>query len=125
MTSAASEGHAPEVVLYFDVVCPYAYLASTQLDALVAGTSARLRLRPILLGGVFREIGQTDDPNRTMSEARAAHGRRDLARWADRFGVPLRMPGAHPRPPVPPVPAPCPPTDPAEPHPGTPPPFRA
>lgn len=88
---------APSVDVYFDVVCPYAYLASTQLDAMLRGTSATLRLRPILLGGVFRELGQADDPNRTMSEARAAHGRRDLARWADKFGVPLRMPRAHPR----------------------------
>ncbi len=97
MTQTSTEVRALEVDLYFDIVCPYAYLASTQLDALMEGTSAHLRLRPILLGGVFREIGQADDPNRTMSAARAAHGRRDLARWADRFGVPLRMPLAHPR----------------------------
>lgn len=85
------------VSFYFDVVCPYAYLASTQLDRLVADTGARLSLRPILLGGLFRQIGQVDDPNRLMSEAKVAHGRRDLARWAQRFGAPLRMPGAHPR----------------------------
>jgi len=97
MTSSFPEGELVAVDLYFDVVCPYAYLASTQLEGLLAGTSARLHLRPILLGGVFREIGQADDPNRTMSAARAEHGRRDLARWADRFGVPLRMPAAHPR----------------------------
>lgn len=82
---------------YFDVVCPYAYLASTQLDRLVAETRAQLSLRPILLGGLFRQIGQVDDPNRLMSEAKVAHGRRDLARWAQRFGAPLRMPSAHPR----------------------------
>lgn len=85
------------VTFYFDVVCPFAYLASTQLDALVEGTDAALSLRPILLGGLFRQIGQADDPNRSMPPAKNAHMRRDLARWAQRFGVPLRMPGAHPR----------------------------
>lgn len=85
------------VSFYFDVVCPYAYLASTRLDSLVAETGARLSLRPILLGGLFRQIGQVDDPNRSMPEAKVAHGRRDLARWAHRFGVPLRVPAAHPR----------------------------
>lgn len=97
MSLATNSTDAPSVDLYFDVVCPYAYLASTQLEAMLRGTTATLRLRPILLGGVFRELGQADDPNRTMSEARTAHGRRDLARWADKFGVPLRMPRAHPR----------------------------
>jgi 2-hydroxychromene-2-carboxylate isomerase len=85
------------VSFYFDVVCPYAYLASTQLERLVAETGAQLCLRPILLGGLFRQIGQVDDPNRLMPAAKVAHGRRDLARWAQRFGVPLRMPAAHPR----------------------------
>lgn len=85
------------VAFYFDVVCPYAYLASTQLERLVADTGALVSLRPILLGGLFRQIGQVDDPNRLMPAAKVAHGRRDLARWAQRFGAPLRMPAAHPR----------------------------
>jgi len=85
------------IELFFDVACPYAYLASTQLEGLVARTGADLSLRPMLLGGLFREIGQVDDPNRAMSDARVAHGLRDLARWAERFGAPLRMPAAHPR----------------------------
>jgi 2-hydroxychromene-2-carboxylate isomerase len=90
-------GTPPTIEVFFDVVCPYAYLASTQLEALRARTGALVRLRPMLLGGLFREIGQVDDPNQAMPAAKVAHGRRDLARWAQRFGVPLRMPSAHPR----------------------------
>lgn len=94
-----TDGSTPSrsLTFYFDVVCPYAYLASTQLERLVEDTGAHLALRPILLGGLFRQIGQVDDPNRLMPAAKVAHGRRDLARWAQRFGAPLRMPGAHPR----------------------------
>ena len=42
------------VELWYDLSCPYAYLASTQVEALAAETGAELRYRPFLLGGVFR-----------------------------------------------------------------------
>jgi 2-hydroxychromene-2-carboxylate isomerase len=81
----------------FDVVCPYAYLASTQIEALSARTKASLRWEPILLGGVFRAIGQSDDPNATMSDAKRRHVDTDLRRWAAHFEVPLVRRADHPR----------------------------
>ena len=81
----------------FDVVCPYAYLASTQIEALAARTGATIVWAPILLGGVFRAIGQKDDPNRTMSEAKRKHTELDLRRWSEHFGVPLVRRADHPR----------------------------
>ena len=47
-----------ELSFFYDVVCPYAYLASTRIEALAARCGARVRLRPILLGGLFREVGR-------------------------------------------------------------------
>ena len=61
------------VEIAFDVVCPYAYLASTQIEAIAARTRATLRWEPILLGGVFRAIGTGDDPNQVMSDAKRRH----------------------------------------------------
>lgn len=87
----------PEVEIAFDVVCPYAYLASTQIEAIAARTGATLRWEPILLGGVFRAIAQSDDPNSTMSEAKRRHTDRDLHRWAEHFAVPLVRRTDHPR----------------------------
>lgn len=81
----------------FDVVCPYAYLASTRIEAIAARTGAELRWEPILLGGVFRAIGQSDDPNATMSEPKRRHTDRDLHRWAEHFEVPLVRRADHPR----------------------------
>ena len=78
-----------EVEIAFDVVCPYAYLASTQIEAIAARQGARVVWEPILLGGVFRAIGQVDDPNRAMSEAKRRHTELDLRRWSEHFGVPL------------------------------------
>ncbi len=86
-----------EFTFYYDVVCPYAYLASTRVEALAARCDATIRWVPILLGGVFRHAGGPADPNQTMSPARARMNLVDMHRWADRWGVPLTMPGAHPR----------------------------
>ena len=42
---------------WFDFSCPYAYLASTQVDALAERTGKTVRYKPMLLGGVFRAAG--------------------------------------------------------------------
>ena len=86
-----------EFTFYYDVVCPYAYLASTRVAALAGRHEATVRWVPILLGGVYRHAGGPDDPNRTMSAPRARLNLLDLDRWADRWGVPLTMPAEHPR----------------------------
>jgi 2-hydroxychromene-2-carboxylate isomerase len=81
---------------WFDYSCPYAYLASTQVEALAARTEARLVYRPMLLGGVFAANGTPQKLFATLSPAKAAHNARDLERWADLWGVPLVMPAGHP-----------------------------
>lgn len=87
---------ATAIELWFDFSCPYAYLASTQAPALAAQLGVTIAWRPMLLGGVFRGIGAGDGPMATISPVRAAHNLRDMHRWAERFGVPLTMPAAHP-----------------------------
>ncbi|MFO0549705.1 MAG: 2-hydroxychromene-2-carboxylate isomerase [Polyangiaceae bacterium] len=82
---------------YFDLVCPYAYLASLSVDAMAARAGASLRYKPVLLGGVFRAIGAADNPARLMPEPKQRYGAVDLARWAERAGVALRFPENHPR----------------------------
>jgi 2-hydroxychromene-2-carboxylate isomerase len=84
------------IAFYYDVVCPYAYLASTQIDALAARAGAVLEYRPFLLGGVFKAIGAPQVPMSAMNIAKARHNRLDMDRWAARFRVPLVMPETHP-----------------------------
>lgn len=83
--------------MFYDVVCPYAYLGHTQIESLCARMRAELVWKPFLLGGVFREIGTPDVPAESMPESKARHNRLDMDRWAKHFGVPLRMPANHPR----------------------------
>ena len=81
---------------WFDYSCPYAYLASTQVEALAARSGAALAWKPMLLGGVFAANGTPQKLFATLSAAKAAHNARDLDRWADLFGITLRMPAQHP-----------------------------
>jgi 2-hydroxychromene-2-carboxylate isomerase len=81
----------------FDVVCPYAYLASTQVEALARRRGVALRWQPVLLGGLLRATGAPDDPNGAMSVAKRRLMALDRARTAALLGVPLHEPPEHPR----------------------------
>src|SRR6185437_11848307 len=50
----------------------------------------------MLLGGIFAANGTPQKLFATLSPAKAAHNARDLERWAELFGVELRMPSDHP-----------------------------
>jgi 2-hydroxychromene-2-carboxylate isomerase len=81
---------------FFDFSCPYAYLASTQVEGLAARTGATLVPKPVLLGGIFQARGVAQNLAGTLSPAKAKHNMEDLARWAERFDVPLNFPQGHP-----------------------------
>jgi 2-hydroxychromene-2-carboxylate isomerase len=84
------------VEMFFDFSCPYAYLASEVIEDVCARHGAALAWRPMLLGGVFRAIGEGDGPMSKQSALKAADTRRDALRWAARRGIPLVFPDAHP-----------------------------
>ncbi len=82
---------------YYDIVCPYAYLGSTQIEALAERCGAELRWHPVLLGGIFRSVGGAQSPMTQMSAPRARLNALDLERWADTWSVPFSFPSNHPR----------------------------
>lgn len=84
------------VDFYFDYSCPYAYLGATRIASIAERAGATLSWKPLLLGGVFTAVGTPQKLFATLSPAKALHNANDLQRWADRFGVTLRMPAAHP-----------------------------
>lgn len=87
---------ANAIEFHFDFSCPYAYLASLQLDAIEVRTSRPIALRPFLLGGVFAAIGQAQNLTATLSPAKQRHNRADLLRQAAWIGARLQTPGRHP-----------------------------
>jgi 2-hydroxychromene-2-carboxylate isomerase len=85
------------VEFWFDFSCPYAYLASTQIEAVCRRAGATLELCPMLLGGVFRAIGAGDGPMSTQSLTRTRYTATDVARWAAQGEVALAWPARHPQ----------------------------
>ncbi|MBL9104935.1 MAG: 2-hydroxychromene-2-carboxylate isomerase [Myxococcales bacterium] len=81
---------------WFDFSCPYAYVASTRVEALAERVGARLDARPMLLGGVFMARGVPQNLSQTLAPAKARHNLADMQRQARRAGVPLTMPAGHP-----------------------------
>ena len=78
--------------IYWDFSSPFAYLGSTQADAIAKRHGAELVWRPMLLGGVFRAIGQVDVPLFTWSDAKKKYTYDDMHRWAAYWGVPFKFP---------------------------------
>ena len=83
--------------VYFDVSSPFAYLGLTQLPALAELTGVTPRLHPILLGGLFRDIGQADVPMFAMPPPKTRYVSREMVRWARWWGVPFAMPTKFPQ----------------------------
>lgn len=86
-----------QIDFYFDYTCPYAYLASTQIEGVAERTGASLKWKPFLLGGVFRALDVPQVLFKTLSPAKAKHNFADMHRWAELWDVPLIMPSEHPR----------------------------
>ncbi len=76
------------VEYYFDFGSPAAYLAATQMPTLAAQTGATVVWRPMLLGGVFVATGN-HSPASVPSKGKYIF--RDFARFAQRYGVPLKV----------------------------------
>ena len=82
--------------LYWDFSSPFAYLGTTQAERVAAQYGATLIWRPMLLGALFKAIGQADVPIFSWPEAKRAYFFRDLDRWANHWGVPFRFPERFP-----------------------------
>lgn len=85
------------LTFYFDVVCPYAYLASTQVEGLAAKAGVSVQWQPVLLGGLFKLLDSPPRPADAWPVGKREHNLRDLARQAELLGVPLSPPPEHPR----------------------------
>ena len=80
-----------------DVVCPYACMALFEVEALAARIGRQLIFEPVLLGGIFREIGGPDQPTTTWNIAKARHGFYDIRRQGALHGLDFKLAPGHPR----------------------------
>lgn len=73
---------------FFDLGSPTTYLAYTQLPGICAETGSQLVYQPILLGGIFKATGNASP---ITIAAKGRYMLQDLARYAKRYGVPLKF----------------------------------
>lgn len=78
---------------YFDFSSPYAYCASTRIDALGAEFGREVRWHPILLGPVFKQMGVAPLIEVPIKGRYALH---DFARTAALFDIPYAHPERFP-----------------------------
>ena len=94
VTERATPGATLDV--YFDASSPFSYLALTQLPALAA-MGVVPRLVPILLGALFRDIGQANVPLLAMPPPKLRYMSLEMQRWARWWGVPFVQPNKFPQ----------------------------
>ncbi len=76
------------VEFFFDVGSPTTYLAWTQLPGIAERHGAELVYRPMLLGGVFKVTGNVSP---AAVPLKGLYTRKDMQRYARRYGVPLKQ----------------------------------
>ena len=86
-----------KITFYYDIVCPYAYIASQRIEAVAARCDATVDWQPVLLGGIYKSIEAPQIPSGTWSEPKARLGALDLLRQASFHGVSMTFPAGHPR----------------------------
>ena len=80
---------------YFDLSSPYSYLAATQLEAIANRHGATIAWKPLVLAAVFKAQGNVMP---AVCVPKAQYMVKDLARWAEHYGVPFQMSSRFPLP---------------------------
>ncbi|MEI2414722.1 2-hydroxychromene-2-carboxylate isomerase [Orrella sp. JC864] len=84
------------IEMWFDFASPYSYLSLMRIQPLAARAGVQVSYQPFLLGPVFKAQGMNDTPFR-LFPGRGAYLLRDVARRAERFGLPFKAPSEFPR----------------------------
>lgn len=90
----------PELDFYFDIVCPFAYIASTRLDDIVKFTGSIVTYRPVLLGGLYQlsnaDQGKNGSATTNMPTVKKVMHSNDFNREIKRYQVPFQFHPQHP-----------------------------
>jgi len=84
------------VEFFYDLSSPWTYIAFHNLDALIARTGVSVRLRPILVGGVFNAVNPSVYAAREAADnPKLKHSWRVMRDWAKLAGVELNFPSIY------------------------------
>lgn len=86
----------PRIEFWYEFASSYSYLSVMRIEALAAQAGVAVDWRPFLLGPVFLAMGWNDSPF-NIYPPKGRYMWRDLARLADKYDLPFRMPSRFPR----------------------------
>lgn len=89
---------AERIEFFYDLSSPWTYLAFHNLEGVLARTGASVRLRPILVGGVFNAVNPSVYAARDSADnPKFKHSWRVMKDWAALAGIEINFPSAfHP-----------------------------
>jgi 2-hydroxychromene-2-carboxylate isomerase len=84
------------VEFFYDLSSPWTYIAFHNLDVLIARTGVSVRLRPILVGGVFNAVNPSVYAAREAADnPKFKHSWRVMRDWAKLAGVEINFPSIY------------------------------
>ena len=79
-----------QIDFYFDIVSPYSYIASMQIEEVANRVNANVNWKPFLLGGVFKAVGTSEPPG--VHPIKKPYLVKDLQRLSGHLKIPINMP---------------------------------
>lgn len=86
----------PKIEFWYEFASSYSYLSVMRIEALAREAGVAVEWKPFLLGPVFLAMGWNDSPF-NIYPPKGRYMWRDLARLADKYGLPFRLPSRFPR----------------------------
>jgi 2-hydroxychromene-2-carboxylate isomerase len=84
------------VEFFYDLSSPWTYIAFHNLDTLIARTGVSVRLRPILVGGVFNAVNPSVYAAREAADnPKFKHSWRVMRDWAKLAGIEINFPSVY------------------------------
>ena len=80
------------LTFFFDLACPYAHLAAWRMAHLAERCGTTVDWRPVRLEGLLARHQTQQAPAGAWNAAKVDHGRRDVLRQADAWGIPRQPP---------------------------------
>ncbi|NMG45455.1 2-hydroxychromene-2-carboxylate isomerase [Aromatoleum toluvorans] len=86
----------PKIEFWYEFASSYSYLSVMRIEALARDAGVAVEWKPFLLGPVFLAMGWNDSPF-NIYPPKGRYMWRDLARLADKYALPFRLPSCFPR----------------------------
>jgi 2-hydroxychromene-2-carboxylate isomerase len=85
------------IEFFYDIVCPYAYLAAMQIEDIANQCSLTIKWKPVLLGGIYKSISSPQQPSQQWPEEKIQWNALDLRRQVKKAGVEFTFNPKHPQ----------------------------